>query len=160
MKRTGFKRKTIERSRTVHKPLPEHLRRNVTMGRVADVVVAAPKTIELRSPALLDMARGRPCLFRLPGLCNGDPATVVACHSNQGAHGKAGARKADDCFSAWGCYACHTWLDQGDATQEEKVAAFEAALRLQLDAWRQVEADPTEQPRFRRAASWALEHAA
>jgi len=38
---------------------------------------------------------------------------VVACHSNSAEDGKGMGQKADDCFVAFGCSACHQWLDEG-----------------------------------------------
>ena len=74
-----------------------------------------------------------PCLFQVAGVCNRDRATTVACHSNWGEHGKAGARRADDCYSVWGCSACHAWLDQGGSSAEVKRPIFDAALLRQIE---------------------------
>ncbi|MCU7840873.1 MAG: DUF1364 domain-containing protein [Candidatus Thiodiazotropha sp. (ex Troendleina suluensis)] len=52
-------------------------------------------------------ARGRPCQVRVPGICKGDPATVVLAHLNGG----GGAMKHHDLHGAWACYECHQWLD-------------------------------------------------
>jgi hypothetical protein len=117
----------------------------------------APKTEAYRDPALLEMARGRPCLLMVPGLCSHRVDTVVAAHSNLSIHGKAGARKADDCFSAWGCAVCHLWLDQGKARAQDKEAAFALAHARQVLAWRLVAMDASEPERFRKAARRALE---
>jgi hypothetical protein len=91
----------------------------------------------------------------------GFPETTVACHSNFAEHGKAGARKADDCYSVWGCAACHKWLDQPighrGPTYEEKRGRFMLAHDDQVIEWRRVAADSTEPERFRKAALWALE---
>lgn len=38
----------------------------------------------------------------------------VSAHSNQGEHGKGMGMKAHDCFVAFLCHRCHTWLDQGN----------------------------------------------
>ncbi len=51
--------------------------------------------------------------MQIEGICNGNPETVVAAHSNQYTHGKGGALKAHDIFTAWACDACHRELDQG-----------------------------------------------
>jgi hypothetical protein len=131
------------------------LRRGTYAGSTA---APAPKTAAYRDPALLEMARGRPCLLLVPGVCNHRVDTTVACHSNLQAHGKAGARKADDCYSVWGCAACHSWLDQGRSPAEMKEAAFVLGLMHQQQAWCQVTNDPTEPERFRRAAGRALHH--
>lgn len=117
----------------------------------------APRSRARRRPRLLALARSMPCLLQVLGICNRDPATTVACHSNWGEHGKAGARKADDCYSAWGCAACHTWLDQGDAAAESKRPVFDAAMLRQVEWWARIAADPTRSDPDRRAARWALD---
>ncbi|MBB1599500.1 DUF1364 domain-containing protein [Variovorax sp. UMC13] len=120
--------------------------------------MSLPKPEAHRNPYLLAMARGKPCLFRLPGICNFDPATTVACHSNLGAHGKAGARKADDEYSAWGCFNCHRWLDQGSADGTRKQLAFMSAHLAQVCEWRAIAGSAAADPKDRTAAQWALDH--
>jgi hypothetical protein len=110
-----------------------------------------------RNRALLDMARDRPCLLQIDGVCTGDTATTVACHSNLSIHGKAGARKADDQYSVWGCMACHRWLDQGRGTFLRKESMFMLAHLSQVLEWRRIAADVGEPQRFRQAAQWALD---
>ena len=117
----------------------------------------APKAKAYRDAALLEMARGRHCLLRIPGMCVGATETTVAAHSNLLAHGKAKSRKADDCYSVFACYPCHFWLDQGAAAAVDKEAAFMAAHVRQVFAWREIAADPGEPERFRRAALRVLE---
>lgn len=53
-------------------------------------------------------ARGRPCLIRIPHVCNHDPATSVLCHWN----GAGMARKAPDLLAAIGCSECHAAVDR------------------------------------------------
>lgn len=103
------------------------------------------------------MARGMPCLLQVPGVCCHDRATVVCCHSNLSIHGKAGARKADDHYSVWGCAACHRWLDRGPAPRALKTTAFMQAHLRQVLEWRAIAFDPSSAPRDRNAALWALE---
>lgn len=95
------------------------------------------KTTPYRSPALLALARGKPCLLNAVEACltSRDTSTTVAAHSNQSKHGKGMGRKADDCYSVWACVHCHTWLDQGKAPKSEKVRAFDAAHRRQIIMW-------------------------
>ena len=90
----------------------------------------ATKTM-YRNRALLDLARGRPCLLQVPDVCIGGMETTVACHSNQARHGKAGWLKAHDWAAAWGCIACHAYIDQNTtgATYDEKVALWEAGFQ-------------------------------
>lgn len=116
-----------------------------------------PKPRAHRNSHLRDMARGMPCLLQVPGICCHDRATVVCCHSNLSIHGKAGARKADDHYSVWGCAACHRWLDQGPAPREQKVAAFMQAHLRQVLEWRAIAFDSSSAPRDRAAALWALD---
>jgi len=172
MKRSGFKHRTkpirqrrregadVERS---DKPwavaLASATLRPLTPGRIGGSTsgVAVEKTEAYRDPALLEMARGRPCLLLVPGACTHRVDQTVACHSNLSIHGKAGARKADDCYSVHGCAGCHSWLDQGKAPATQKEVAFMAAHARQVLAWRVIAADPGEPARFRRAACRALE---
>ena len=152
-----FKRKTYERKRTVHAPIPEHLRRSASFARADQMAEPQHKPEVHRNAALLDMARGRQCLLMLPDKClNPSTDTTVAAHSNWSDHGKAGARKADDIYVVFACYACHDWLDKGPATADEKRATFDAAHQRQVHEWHRIAADPTEKQRFRKAADWAL----
>lgn len=137
-------------------PVALSLRSTSTMARLDASPRPAPKTVELRKPALLAMAKDRPCLLRVPTVCNFDPLTTVACHSNQSIHGKGGVRRSDDQYSVWGCFACHTWLDQEGAPYEVKVARFDQALAKQIECWKVVASDSTESVTNRKAARWAL----
>lgn len=131
-------------------------------GTYAASPAAAPilKMPRRKIPHLLVMARGRPCLFRVEDVCNRDPETTVAAHSNWAQHGgKGGRRKADDCFTAWACFACHTWLDSGPADGEVKKLAFLAAHLEQVGEWRAIAAGLADgTPKDRAAAALALEH--
>lgn len=63
-----------------------------------------------RNKKILRAAEGEKCLIQSP-YCNSDPSTTVACHSNELDDGKGIAQKADDCFVAFGCSACHDFVD-------------------------------------------------
>lgn len=141
-------------------PKPQALTPAVRRGTYAGTTTGpAPKTEPYRDPVLLEMARGRPCLLLVPGICNHRTDTTVACHSNLSIHGKAGARPADDCYTVWGCAACHIpWLDQGPAPAALKAQVFMEAHLLQVLAWRQIAGSLAEPPRFRHAAARALRH--
>ncbi|CAN7454456.1 DUF1364 domain-containing protein [Variovorax paradoxus] len=141
-------------------PVPGRIVRMVAIND-ADFRGAVPKTAPQRNPSLLAMARGQRCLLQVPGVCRPDPATTVACHSNQSVHGKAGARKADDQWHVYGCDACHRWLDQGPAPAAEKIERFAAAHRWMAAIWQDIVAGmQPATPRERRAAEWALERVA
>ena len=126
----------------------------VAIGSTAPRTI--PKTKAHRNAHLRAMARGMPCLLRVPGVCNHDRSNVVCCHSNLSIHGKAGARKADDQYSVWGCAACHQWLDRGPAPKAQKFSAFMAAHLAQVLEWRAIAFDTSSAPRDRAAALWAL----
>ena len=166
LRRTPLKRTPFARNQPLRpvrperiKPVATPLTRPVHYAQPAnEPVMADPKTVPQRNPFLLTMARDQACLLRVPGECNNNPSTTVACHSNLSEHGKAGARKADDQYHVHGCAPCHRWLDQGPATAEEKAARFMAAFAWMVAIWRDIASgmQPTA-PRERKAAQWALD---
>lgn len=153
----GFRRQRAEGPRVEREPRPiaPAQRSGVYAGTTA---VARPKSEPYRDRALLDLARGRPCLLMVPGCCSHRVDTVVAAHSNWSDHGKAGARKADDCYTVAACHACHAWMDQGPAPAAQKRQHFMAAHALQVWAWQNIAAASDEPERFRSAARRALEY--
>lgn len=116
-----------------------------------------PKTVPRRNARLRALAEGQPCLLLVPGICTNDSTTVVCCHSNLGIHGKGERRKADDHYSAWGCAACHAWLDQGRAPAAKKESIFMAAHLRQVLAWRALAQAPNTKQPDRAACLWALD---
>lgn len=152
MKRSGFKRP--ERPAKAPKTLQKLYRQGV---EAKSTLTAMPKTEAKRNPHIMAMAMGKPCLMRVPGVCNNDPETTVAAHSNSHEHGKAGARKADDCYSVWACYACHAWLDQGQGAQNrnEGDAAWKNAFVRQTKQWTEIYGHSND-PKDKEAAHWAL----
>lgn len=152
LRRTGFKRKEY-----IRPPSPAPSRgRLVAMATITGEVVSAPKDPRYEDPHLLRMARGQPCLLQTP-LCNHNPETSVACHSNSSQHGKGGARKAHDAYTVVGCYSCHSWLDAGPATHEEKAAVFAAGHWRQVKAWQAIASDPRAPAKDRASAQAALD---
>lgn len=59
---------------------------------------------------LRQQARGRPCMIRVPHVCNGNPETTVLCHLRMAGISGMGL-KANDFLGAWGCSACHRYVD-------------------------------------------------
>lgn len=59
-------------------------------------------------------AKGEECTLRFP-CCNRRTDTTVWCHSNHYADGKGAGLKARDEEGAYGCHACHSFLDGGYA---------------------------------------------
>lgn len=64
-----------------------------------------------RNESLTRVARDAPCQVKLPGVCNGNPATSVWAHSNALEHGRGYAHPAHDCFGTIACSACHDAID-------------------------------------------------
>jgi hypothetical protein len=115
---------------------------------------AAPKPETPRNPALLDLARGQPCLLLAVEGCLGqDGSTTVACHENEG---KGMGIKASDARSVWGCMFCHQWYDTSGDPRSEKRSAFAAAYQRQIPEWQRIAADPSQPKRDREAAQWAI----
>jgi hypothetical protein len=73
-----------------------------------------------RSKRLLDAARGQECTIQIPGICNRNPETTVAAHSNSWRHGKGLGIKAHDCYVAWACSSCHAEIDQGSKLSRQQ----------------------------------------
>lgn len=65
-----------------------------------------PKTTPARKAA-----EGKPCLVRLPGVCNGDPATTVLAHYRLAGTCGTGM-KPIDALGAWACSDCHAEADR------------------------------------------------
>jgi hypothetical protein len=154
LRRTGFKSK-------VYTPPPaaplRRVERSGVIARITAAIAAQPKSEPHRNRHLLGMARGQRCLIHAPGVTCASRDTTVACHSNRAEHGKAGARKSDDEYSVWGCFACHSWLDSGRADGDAKAMTFMRAHLDQVAEWRAIAADPGQPARDRAAAQWALD---
>jgi len=70
----------------------------------------APKRQPIRSKKLRDSARDEECTLRLPGVCNGNPQTVVLAHLRCFGGGGMGT-KPDDTAAIYCCSDCHDVLD-------------------------------------------------
>lgn len=60
---------------------------------------------------LRTLARGRACTVRLPGVCNGDPATTVLAHVRLAGISGMGI-KSPDLIAAHACSSCHDAIDR------------------------------------------------
>lgn len=109
MKRSGFKRPVLERTRTVHQPIPEHLRRG-RISHVGQAVAAVTKDVSVRSEAYRRLVAALPCI------CCGFHGHSQAAHPNTG---KGAGTKTDDrlcfplCTETPGRQGCHSKFDQG-----------------------------------------------
>ncbi len=107
--RSTFKRPQIERKRTVHQPISEHLRRQVSYAKPAQQVRAIPKTEPVRSEAYRRLVAALPCIH-----C-GLQGRSQHAHTNAG---KAKGMKNDDrdamplCADGYGLLGCHSRFDR------------------------------------------------
>ena len=83
---------------------------------------------------LRNEARGRPCMVRIPEVCNCNSETVVLAHIRMVGISGMGM-KAPDLLGAWACSSCHSLYDsrQGsDADRNYVVRCFlEGVIRTQ-----------------------------
>ena len=94
---------------------------------------AAMKSSRPKMTPIRRAAEGEDCTILIPGVCNGDPATTVLCHSNRLTDGKGMGLKAPDTAACFGCSSCHDVLDgrrQRPAwlSLEMLLVAFDAAV--------------------------------
>jgi len=113
-----------------------------------------------RDANLLKLAKGEMCLLQVADDCLGDEgSTTVAAHSNLMAHGKGRGLKAEDCYTVWSCYKCHSNFDQGGVyTREEKSDLFYDAMLRQVAEWQKIATNPAVRPWKAEAARNALEY--
>lgn len=116
------------------------------------------KDIRQRNTAVLELARGRPCLIMLDG-CDGGGETTVAAHSDwSDLGGKGMARKANDEYTVWACCSCHYEVGHGKKlSNEQKREAWLEGHKRQIEEWNKIVKNMNERPRNRAAAMWALE---
>ena len=81
---------------------------------------------------LRKLARGRPCMIRVPQVCTHDESTVVGCHYRLSS---GMGLKPCDLAIAWGCFACHTYVDtHHDA--ESRLMHAEGVMRTLDQLWK------------------------
>ena len=115
-----------------------------------------PKSPRQENRALLDLARGQPCLLRIVP-CAG-PETTVAAHSNWMEHGKGKSMKAHDFYSVWACCRCHDALDSSQRlSADEKKSAFAHGHIRQMLEWKTIVDLKLGKPKDIKAAKWALD---
>lgn len=115
-----------------------------------------PKSPRKQNPALLNLARGKPCIMQITPDCYGvDGSTTVAAHSNELRHGKGRGLKSHDHYSVWACANCHRWYDEGKASKAGKQAAFGAAMHDQVREWVKIAAGGNA--KNAKSAQWALD---
>ena len=112
-----------------------------------------------RDKDLLRLAQGQECLLNISPRCLCEEgSTTVACHDNSLQSGKGMSLKADDSRTVWGCYYCHSMLDQGKMEYEERQNAFHDAYIRQVHAWAEIAHNPCLKPWKVEAARNVLTH--
>lgn len=83
---------------------------------------------------LRKLARGKDCMVRLPGICNGNPETTVLAHLRMAGVTGMGI-KAPDVLGAWCCSSCHDAVDRRSEKDLEReylrLAFCEGIMRTQ-----------------------------
>ncbi len=85
------------------------------------------KLSESQKKKIRNSAKGERCTIQLPGICNGDPDTVVWCHFPDESHGLG--IKSFDLSGGYGCSSDHDFIDGRlkPKTHEER------RIKLELD---------------------------
>lgn len=68
---------------------------------------------------LRKIAKGKPCMVRLPDVCNHNDETTVLAHIRMAGISGMGI-KADDLLGAWACSACHDAIDRRSHTDLDR----------------------------------------
>ena len=76
---------------------------------------------------LRKLARGRPCMVRIPGVCDGGGETTVLAHYRLAGTCGVGM-KSPDLLGAWACAPCHAAA--GDRGPELAVAVMRTQAKL------------------------------
>lgn len=81
---------------------------------------------------LRKLAKDRPCMVRLPDICNHNPATTVLAHIRMPGISGMGL-KANDVIGSWACSSCHDTIDRRANTDLDRdyvrLAHFEGMAR-------------------------------
>jgi hypothetical protein len=123
LKRSTFRRPTLERTRTVHVPVPEHLRRKARMAPVDGIPASA---IEKENPVSCEAYRR--LVAALPCMNCRINDNSQAAHPNTN---KAKGMKADDrlcfplCAVRFNAPGCHYLFDQHQLFPRSQRAAVE-----------------------------------
>ena len=126
MIRSGFKRPALQRVRTVHTPVPEHLRRKAS---ITPVVTSTSEVIKkenaLQHAGYMDLVRSMPCAH-----CGRAPRSQF-CHTDE----TKGMGIKTDCRKGWpGCDECHFLIGTKRIYPRDERRALEARYAAQTRA--------------------------
>ena len=76
---------------------------------------------------LRKLARDKPCMVRVPNVCDGGGETTVLAHYRLSGVSGIGYKSPDVC-GAWCCGPCHQWIDAHHDT-ETRLMHAEGVLR-------------------------------
>lgn len=77
---------------------------------------------------LRELARGEPCLIRVPMVCTHRVEETVLCHVRMIGQSGLGLKNLD-LLGAWGCFACHTYVDANHP--DSRLYLLEGMVRTQ-----------------------------
>lgn len=69
---------------------------------------------------ITDSAKDKECQVQIPGICNGNPKTVVWAHAIGLQFGKGAGMKTHDLLGAYACQRCHDAYDRRIRTQHDR----------------------------------------
>jgi hypothetical protein len=129
MKRSSFGPRTTPLKRGSWKSSPSKQTDWRSELRSGGIKRKARKPTVAEGSKYLAACKGEDCYLRVPSQCRRIPndETVVPCHENSLAAGKGMGLKSDHRRTVPGCFWCHSWLDQGKGTREEKAIVFKLA---------------------------------
>ncbi|WP_192258607.1 nuclease domain-containing protein [Mesorhizobium caraganae] len=99
------------------------------------------------SSKLRASAKGQPCMFQIPDICQPNNETVCLCHLPSDIKGMG--NKSDDFHAAFGCYSCHQVIDNHRLSKELELYYSMRALQRTLRNWvtRGLITIPVDKPR-------------
>ncbi|RWO22859.1 nuclease domain-containing protein [Mesorhizobium sp.] len=85
------------------------------------------------SSKLRASAKGQPCTFQIPGICNHDSSTTVLAHLPSDVKGIG--NKSDDFHAAFACSECHNYIDNHRLSKEDELYFSMRGLQRTLHIW-------------------------
>lgn len=91
-----------------------------------------------KTTPLRQSAKGESCTLNVAGVCNYNSETVVLCHLPILADHGFSTKVADYC-AAYGCSACHDWIDNRNGVHPYEERLYYAARGLVRTQQRMIE---------------------